>query len=182
MNRLDEIIISLEKSIPDEKAQLFKEMISIIQDNILEIDIHKFNIFRLEKALNLYMLNTKDENSYVAYIKMCESSSKEEIERYYNKYITDKSLIILEKLYKILGESVIKIERRINQIGSVGGDIEKCWAFDINFVDYEIQNHKNENGTTLDNMDYWLPIIREELNVSESYFHNSNYATIWIKK
>jgi hypothetical protein len=50
------------------------------------------------------------------------------------------------------------------------------------FADWQIQNNKNEKGSTFDNMDYWMPKIREQLNVSESYFHNSNDATIWIYK
>lgn len=95
----------------------------------------------------------------------------------------DNSYSILHKLKQIIGlDGYKQIRRRPNQIGGVGGDNEKCWAFDIDFVDYEIQNHKNEKGSTLDNMDYWMPIIRKKLNVSESYFHESNYATIWIFK
>lgn len=40
----------------------------------------------------------------------------------------------------------------------------------------------SEKGSTLDNCDYWLPIIRQKLNVVETYWHESNYATIWIEK
>lgn len=55
--------------------------------------------------------------------------------------------------------------------------------FDINFIDWEIQNHKNEKGSTLDNCDYWLPILRNELKINlESYWYDSNHAEIWIKK
>ena len=87
---------------------------------------------------------------------------------------------ILERLQEILGKSAKEITRRPKQIGSVGGDTEKSFAFDIKFVEYE--KHKNENNKLLDNMDYWMPIIKEKLNVSESYFHNSCFATIWINK
>ena len=90
--------------------------------------------------------------------------------------------IILAELNKILGKNVKEIKRRPNQAGAVGGDTDKCWAFDILFVDWQIQNNRNEKGSTFDNMDYWMPKIREQLNVSESYFHNSNDATIWISK
>ena len=91
-------------------------------------------------------------------------------------------LIIELKLLKILGDSAKSIKRRKKQIGSVGGDTDKSFAFDVYFVDYEKQNNKNAKGYTLDNMDFWMPKIREHLNVYESYFHDSNYATIWICK
>jgi hypothetical protein len=182
LNRLNEIMRVLEKSISDEDSQIFNELVSIIQDYLLKINNYELHIFRMEKAVDLYRLNTKDENSFVGLVKMLESSSKEEIKRYFLKYLTDKSMVVMEKLYDILGDSTKKIARRPNQIGSVGGDTEKCWAFDIDFVDWEIQNHKSENGSTLDNCDYWLPIIRKELNIKESYWHESNYATIWIFK
>jgi len=182
LNRLNEIFRILEKSMSNESSELLNELASIMQDYLLKLHNYELHIFRIEKAVDLYRLNTKDENSFVGLVKMIESSSKEEIKRYFNKYLIDKSLVVMEKLYDILGQSATKIARRLEQIGSVGGDNEKCWAFDIDFVDWQIQNHKNVKGSTLDNMDYWMPIIRKELNVSESYFHESNYATIWIFK
>ena len=56
-------------------------------------------------------------------------------------------------------------------------------VFNINFIDWEIQNHKNKKGSTLDNRDYWLPILRNELKINlESYWYDSNHVEIWIKK
>lgn len=90
---------------------------------------------------------------------------------------------ILDALKNIIGDSAKSITRRLDKIGSCGGDTEQCFAFDVKFVDWEIQNHKASNGkATLDNADYWMPIIREILPVSESYWHNSNDATIWVHK
>lgn len=89
---------------------------------------------------------------------------------------------ILDALKNIIGDSAKSITRRLDKIGSCSGDTEQCFAFDIKFVDWEIQNHKNKNGSTLDNADYWMPIIREILPVSESYWHDSNDAIIWIYK
>lgn len=151
-NRLNEIFEVLEKAIPNENSQIFEELVSIVQELTLKIEYDEIQIFRQKRIIDLY------------------------------KYLTDESLVVAEKLYDILGDSVKKISRRPNQIGSVGGDTTKCWAYDIYFIDWEIQNHKNEKGSTLDNCDYWLPIIRQKLNVSETYWHGSNYATIWIEK
>lgn len=90
-----------------------------------------------------------------------------------------KILTTLEVLLK----DVANVTRRPEQIGSVGGDSLSRLAFDIKwFIDWEVQNHKNEKGSTLDNMDYWMPKIRENFPKCESYFHDSNDATIWISK
>ena len=85
---------------------------------------------------------------------------------------------VLQSLLKGVG----KVERRPKKIGSCDGDTEKTWAFDVDFVDWQVQNHKSDTGAILDNCDYWMPKIRSILNVSESYWHNSNVATIWIYK
>lgn len=91
----------------------------------------------------------------------------------------NKILTTLEVLLK----DVANVTRRPEKTGSVDGDSEKRLAFDIKwFIDWEVQNHKNEKGSTLDNMDYWMPKIRENFPKCESYFHNSNDATIWINK
>jgi len=55
-------------------------------------------------------------------------------------------------------------------------------VFNIHFIDWEIQNHKNEKGSTLDNCDYWLPILRNELKIAESNWHDSNHAMIRIER
>lgn len=89
---------------------------------------------------------------------------------------------ILLKLQELLRD-VATVTRRPNKIGSVGGDSEKRFSFDIKwFIDWEIQKNKNEKGSILDNMDYWMPKIRETYPKCESHFHNSNEATIWINK
>lgn len=152
INRLNEIFKVLEKAISNENSQIFEELVSIVQELTLKIEYDKIQICEQKRIIDL-----------------C-------------KYLIDVSLDTGEKLYDILGDSVKKISRRPNQIGSVGGDTTKCWAYDIYFVDWEIQNHKNEKGSTLDNCDYWLPIIRQKFNVVGTYWHDSNYATIWIEK
>ena len=89
---------------------------------------------------------------------------------------------ILLKLQELL-KDVATVTRRPNKIGSVGGDSEKRFSFDIKwFIDWEIQKNKNEKGSILDNMDYWMPMIREIYPKCESYFHDSNDDTIWIDK
>ena len=158
----------------EEANKNIENLIRIFQEQENEIKQCKLQNLKLTKIFKL-MLNKRFDiielsSGFDSY------DNENDVEKLY------KSYLVLEKLYDILGDSAKKIARRPNQIGSVGGDIEKCWAFDIDFVDWEIQNHKNEKGSTLDNMDYWMPILRKELNVSESYFHESNYATIWIFK
>ncbi len=99
-------------------------------------------------------------------------------------YILKKNMEekILSKLIVLL-KDVASVTRRPNKIGPVGGDSEARLAFDIKwFIDWEVQSHKNEKGSTMDNMDYWMPRIREIYPKCESYFHDSNDATIWINK
>ena len=85
-------------------------------------------------------------------------------------------------ILQLLLKGVAKVERRPNKIGSCGGDTEKTWAFDIDFHSWQKQNHKSPTGAILYNCDYWMPKIRANLSVSESYWHNSYCATIWIYK
>lgn len=89
---------------------------------------------------------------------------------------------ILNALKKIIGDSAKSITRRPNKIGSCGGDTQNTFAYNIDFIDWEKQNNKDKNGKVLDNQDYWMPIIREILPVSESYWFTSNSAVIWIYK
>jgi hypothetical protein len=88
---------------------------------------------------------------------------------------------ILKDLQDIIGVHGL-VKRRPKQTGSVGGDSQKAFAYEIDFIDWEEQNHKNRAGMTLDNQDYWMPIIRKRFNVMESYWNNSNGAVIWIFK
>lgn len=62
-------------------------------------------------------------------------------------------------------------------------DTIKSKAYYISFRDWEIQNNRDKNGHILDNMDYWMPIIRNKFPhyKIESYFHNSNSATLYFE-
>lgn len=92
-----------------------------------------------------------------------------------------KSTIIEIKLQKLLGKNATTNRRKIKE-GSCDGDTKNTWAFDVKFIDWQIQNNKNRKGVILDNCDYWMPKIRKILNVSETYWFNSNLATMWFYK
>lgn len=82
---------------------------------------------------------------------------------------------IKEKLFQILSGGVISIEYRPSN------QPDKYYRFIINFIDWEIQNHKNKRGSTLTNYDYWMPILRNQISQDIiSDWQDSNYTTIWI--
>lgn len=115
LNRLNEIFRILGKSISNESSELLNELASIMQDYLLKLHNYELHIFRIEKAVELYRLNTKDENSFVGLVKMLESSSKEEIKRYFNKYLIDKSYVIMEKLSGLSITNQFKMIDAINK-------------------------------------------------------------------
>jgi hypothetical protein len=76
-----------------------------------------------------------------------------------------------------------KLQNIISDNGKVVHYEQFGLTFYIYFVDYQIQNHRNKNNNLLDNMDYWMPIIRgkfPEFEI-ESYFYNNNNASLWFK-
>ena len=80
-------------------------------------------------------------------------------------------------------KDVATVNHRPIKIGSVGGDTPDKYAFDVKWtIDWETQNHRDERGSVLDNMDYWMPRIREIFPKCESHFSDSDNATIWINK
>jgi hypothetical protein len=171
-NSLKNMIIISNENVELQNA--WDNLVKLFQGYILEFNIYDFHILKLRKTINLYMLNNNDDvDSYVGSIKIQESETIEDIQRYFNEFIHDKSIITMNLLYKILGESAKSIKRRIEQNGAIGGDTETMWAYDIQFVD---------NDDTLYNMNFWIPKIEEQLDLIESFFHNSNSATIWILK
>ncbi len=172
IQRLNEIANELSKSIPNDNLGLFKEFLNIIQENLIEMDFYMFHIFKLENSLKLYMLNNKDENSYIGCTKIQESSSKEEIQNIYSEHLIDKSILILEKLYENLNQLVNKITRQPNKIDNIDGDTDDCWAFRIEFSD----NGKYDK-------EHILSVIKENLNVYESHLdQNENFIIIWVSK
>lgn len=89
---------------------------------------------------------------------------------------------ILCGLIRLFGDNAVSVKRRMKKEGCTGGDTVISYAFDVEFVDYVKQNNRSVNGGLMDNMDFWMPLVRERFNVMESYFQSSNFATIWILK
>lgn len=81
----------------------------------------------------------------------------------------------LEKIKKLVGVNAKNVERCDDSL--------KCWFFNIEFIDYELQNHVDTDRKS--NKSYWVSIFRKEFKVVEDFFideKNSFYLIIRKQK
>jgi hypothetical protein len=130
------------------------DIVEIIDDVIEKYYDRKRNVRLYKDYINDYHVDVDTQSTFIL------------------DYIAEYIQEILFTEINITG-STGSVERRPRKKGAVDGDTDKLWAFDIYF--YKTITHDD----IIDNI---MPIIAEIVPLCETYWHDSNHATIWIYK